>query len=98
MDRVAAQGGQGGSSKSQGTSAKPQGISDQITALRGDLSGLATTVSSLAKDQIGETATDLQGAAADKTQDLKAAIRGNPMQAAAIAAGVGFVLGLVLTR
>ena len=76
----------------------PNAISDQIALLRKDLSGLAGTVTDLAKDHLGETIGDALHAALGKAGEVTAAIRANPMQATAIAAGVGFVVGLLLTR
>lgn len=74
------------------------GISDQIALLRKDLSGLAETVTVLAKEQVGETFGGAQLAASDKAGELSAAIRANPMRSAAVAASVGFVIGLLMTR
>lgn len=91
MDKMA------GQSKSPGTP-KPHGISDQIDLLRNDLSGMAEAVTALAREQLGETAGDVQHAAANKAGELQAAIRSNPMQSAAVAVGIGFFLGLIMTR
>lgn len=83
---------------SKSGAAKPTAISDQIELLRTDLAGLADTVTGMAKEQFGETLSGAQTAAADKANELSSAIKSNPMQSAAIAAGLGFVLGLLLTR
>jgi ElaB/YqjD/DUF883 family membrane-anchored ribosome-binding protein len=40
----------------------------------------------------------VQDKAMEKVGDLEATIRRNPTQSALIAAGVGFVLGLILSR
>ena len=77
---------------------RSQAVSDQIALLRKDLSGLAETVTGMTKAEIAEKIGDAQTVAADKASELQANIRSNPMQAAAIAAGIGFVLGLLLTR
>ena len=74
---------------SQPPTSQPHGISDQIALLRKDLSGLAETVTVLAKDQVGETIGGAQLVAAEKAGELSAAIRSNPMRSAAVAAGVG---------
>ena len=50
------------------------------------------------KDQVGETIGGAQLVAAEKAGELSAAIRSNPMRSAAVAAGVGFVIGLLMTR
>ena len=86
------------SSGSTGGASKPNAISDQIALLRNDLSGLAETVTGLTKEQLGNTLTDVQHAATDKADEMTAAIRAKPMQSAAIAAGIGFVIGLLMTR
>jgi ElaB/YqjD/DUF883 family membrane-anchored ribosome-binding protein len=83
---------------SKSGAAKPTGISDQIELLRTDLAGLAVTVTGMAKEQFGETLEGAQTAAADKAGEMTAAIKTNPMQSIAIAAGVGFVVGLILSR
>ena len=69
-----------------------------VDTLKSDISNLASTVQKLASDQFGSTAGQVQDQAAQKVNDLEAAIRRNPTQAAAVAAGVGFLIGLVLTR
>ena len=102
MDRTERMSGQTNDTKktasSVGLSGKPSGISDQIELLRSDLSGLAEQVTGLTKEKIGEKIGEVQDAAANKADELQASIRAKPMQSAAIAAGVGFVLGLLLTR
>ena len=90
--------GAGPKPASQPPASQTPGISDQIALLRKDLSGLAETVTVLAKDQVGETIGGAQLVAAEKAGELSAAIRSNPMRSAAIAAGVGFVIGLLMTR
>ncbi len=69
-----------------------------IDRLKSELSNLASTVQSLATDQFGSAAGAMQDQAAAKVHELEAAIRRNPTQAAAIAAGVGFLIGLILRR
>ena len=69
-----------------------------VETLKTDLSNLATTVQKMASDQLGTAAGQVQDQAAQKVSDLEAAIRRNPTQAAVIAAGAGFLIGLVLTR
>ncbi|MEQ1696343.1 MAG: hypothetical protein ABL901_10940 [Hyphomicrobiaceae bacterium] len=75
-----------------------KGVAEQITLLKNDLSGLAKEVTSLAKEKIDETVGEVQDAAAGKVDDITNAIRHQPMQATIIAAGIGFVFGLLLTR
>jgi ElaB/YqjD/DUF883 family membrane-anchored ribosome-binding protein len=73
-------------------------VSDNVTALREDIASLAASVKRLAAEQIGTSVEDVQDKAMEKVGDLEAAIRRNPSQSALIAAGVGFVVGLVLAR
>lgn len=69
-------------------------ISVQIETLKSEFSDLAGKVAMAAKEQAGE----LQHAAADQTQELRKTIRANPMQATLVAAGIGFIFGLLMTR
>ena len=73
-------------------------VSDNVAALRADIAGLADSVKRLAAEQIGPSAEDVQDKALAKLSDIEAAIRRNPSQAAMIAAGIGFVVGLILSR
>ena len=71
---------------------------DTVETLKADLGKLADTVKSLATEQFGSVAENVQVKAATTVTDLETAIRKNPTQAAVVAAGVGFLVGLVLTR
>ena len=73
-------------------------VGDNVAALRADIAGLADSVKRLAAEQLGSTAEDVQDKAMEKLGDVEAAIRRNPSQAAMIAAGLGFVVGLILSR
>ncbi len=73
-------------------------VEDNVAALRADISNLSESVKRLAKEQLGATAEEVQAKAKDKLGDLEAAIRRNPSQAALIAAGMGLLLGLILSR
>jgi ElaB/YqjD/DUF883 family membrane-anchored ribosome-binding protein len=74
------------------------GIADQIETLRSDIAGLAQKVTGVTKDQLNSSMANVESAAADKANELKSTIQANPMQSLAISVGVGFVLGLVLSR
>ncbi len=76
----------------------PTEPSASIDQLKTELLSLASTVKQLASDQFGDAAGAVQDQASAKVNDLEAAIRRNPTQAAAIAAGLGFVVGLILRR
>jgi ElaB/YqjD/DUF883 family membrane-anchored ribosome-binding protein len=82
---------------------KPSGaatsqVGDHVAALRADIAGLAESVKRLAAEQLGATSEEVQDKAMEKLGDVEAAIRRNPSQAVLIAAGVGFVAGLTLSR
>ncbi len=69
-----------------------------VEALRQDIGNLASSVSQLASETVGAAVGDAQAMGERKLSDLETAVRHNPTQAAMIAVGLGFVLGLVLTR
>jgi ElaB/YqjD/DUF883 family membrane-anchored ribosome-binding protein len=73
-------------------------VQDNVAALRADIANLADSVKRLASEQLGSSVEDAQDKAMEKLGDVEAAIRRNPSQAAMIAAGIGFVVGLILTR
>ncbi len=75
-----------------------KGVTEQITLLKSDLSSLAKEVTDLTKGTIDGAIGGVQDAAVGKVDDLTVAIRRQPMQAAAIAVGIGFVFGLLLSR
>lgn len=83
---------------SPGTKDASETVGDNLDALRGDISKLADSVKRLAADQIGVAAAEAQDKALEKIGDLEATIRKNPTQSALIAAGVGFLVGLVMLR
>jgi len=65
--------------------------------------GTATTrsvadVANVAQDKISETVDQAQVLAQEQYDKLTASIRRNPLQAAGIAAGIGFVLALLARR
>lgn len=73
-------------------------VGDNVAALREDISSLAESVKRLATEQLGSSVEDVQDKAKEKISDIEAQIRRNPSQAALIAAGIGFVFGLILSR
>ncbi len=80
---------------------RPSSSSDQVDTvetLKADISKLTETVKTLASEQLGTVAGTVQHKAASTVTDVELAIRKNPTQAAVIAAGVGFLIGLMLTR
>jgi ElaB/YqjD/DUF883 family membrane-anchored ribosome-binding protein len=73
-------------------------VGDNVAALREDIANLADSVKRLAADQLGASVEDVQNKAMEKISDIEASIRRNPSQSALIAAGIGFVVGLILAR
>lgn len=73
-------------------------VGDDVTALREDIASLAASVKRLAGEQLGTSVEDMQDMAKEKVGDLESAIRRNPSQSALIAAGIGFVVGIILAR
>ncbi len=58
----------------------------------------ARDVANAAQDKFNETVESAQALAQDQYDKLAANIRRNPLQAAGIAAGIGFVLALLARR
>jgi ElaB/YqjD/DUF883 family membrane-anchored ribosome-binding protein len=56
------------------------------------------SLASSAQEKVASAADAAQGFAREQYGDLTIAIRRNPLQAAAIAAGIGFVLALLARR
>ena len=71
---------------------------DTVETLKADLGKLSDTVKSLANEQFGNVAEKVQDKAAATVTELESAIRRNPSQAAIVAAGLGFLIGLIVTR
>jgi ElaB/YqjD/DUF883 family membrane-anchored ribosome-binding protein len=70
-----------------GGSSEATDVSTELTALRADLKGLAESVKQLAAE-----APQLA------REGFETSIRRNPLQAISIAAGIGFVLSLIVGR
>lgn len=73
-------------------------VSQDFEALRSDVSRLAESVRNLATNELGTTVEDIQAKAGEQISAVERAIRRNPTQAAMIAAGVGFLVGLIMIR
>jgi len=76
------------------TSKDAEDVNAQIEAIRADMQNLSSTVSSIASKQMNRA----QDMAMDKKQDAEDAIKRNPLQAVAIAAGLGFLFGVFTRR
>jgi ElaB/YqjD/DUF883 family membrane-anchored ribosome-binding protein len=73
-------------------------VGDNVAALRQDIASLAESVKRLAAEQVGSSVEDVEDKAKETISHIEASIRRNPSQAAMIAAGIGFVFGLILSR
>lgn len=72
--------------------------SDRYDALRKDVASLADTVKSMSREELGAMVGNAQDKAVKQLDSLEATVRRSPTQAAMIAAGVGFLVGLMLVR
>lgn len=101
MDRSSAQPSSPPSGSGKGSTSNPSGksgIADQIEILKSDMSGLAEKITGFTKEQLSNTASNAEVMASDKAQELKNMITKSPMQSIAVSIGVGFVLGLLLSK
>jgi len=69
-------------------------LREQLSVLKADLTELSETVQRQAKAGLHQA----QDMAEEKLEDLEAQIRRKPITSAAIAAGVGFLIGAILSR
>lgn len=69
-------------------------LAAQIEAIRADMQNLTSTVSRIAGKQMNRA----QDKAKETAQEAEEAIKRNPLQAVAIAAGLGFLFGVFTRR
>jgi ElaB/YqjD/DUF883 family membrane-anchored ribosome-binding protein len=69
-------------------------LANQIDAIRSDIQSLSSTVSRIANKQFGRA----QDKAMETAYEAEEAIRRNPLQAVAIAVGLGFLFGVFTRR
>jgi len=69
-------------------------LADEIEAIRADIQNLTSTVGRIANDKLGRA----QEGARESAKEAEDAIRRNPLQAVAIAIGVGFLFGILTRR
>ena len=69
-------------------------LANQIDAIRSDLQSLSSTVTRIAKGQVSRA----QDKAMETAYEAEEAIKRNPLQAVAIAAGLGFLFGVFTRR
>ena len=82
-----------GSTK-RAANSEPEEIAAQIDAIRAEMQNLTSTVSRIANTQMGRA----QEKAIETAQDAEEAIKRNPLQAVAIAVGLGFLFGVFTRR
>ncbi|KUO60556.1 MAG: hypothetical protein APF80_02545 [Alphaproteobacteria bacterium BRH_c36] len=78
--------------------AAKQDVKENYESLRGDVAELASSVKKLADTELGGALSSAKETAEKNIGQIEKSIRKNPTQAALVAAGIGFVVGLVLTR
>ncbi len=76
------------------TEAEAAELAEHIAALRDELQALRDSVTNIANRQMGRA----QDKAMEKAYEAEDAIRRNPLQAVAIAAGLGFLFGIFSRR
>ena len=76
------------------TAKETEELAAQIDAIRTDMQNLTSTVSRIANTQMGRA----QDKAKETAQEAEEAIKRNPLQAVAIAAGLGFLFGVFTRR
>jgi ElaB/YqjD/DUF883 family membrane-anchored ribosome-binding protein len=83
-----------GAAKRGATARDADELANQIDAIRADLQNLTSTVGRIANKQINRA----QDKAMETAFEAEEAIRRNPLQAVAIAAGLGFLFGVFTRR
>jgi ElaB/YqjD/DUF883 family membrane-anchored ribosome-binding protein len=73
-------------------------VSDEVRLLQTSLSELASKMKEMTSDKLGAITNDVTQSAKDTTDKIEHIVRRNPTQATLVAAGVGFVVGMLLTR
>lgn len=73
-------------------------LKDSYEAVRADIMELASSVKKLAGSEFGGVMEGAQETAQMRVNQLERSIREKPMQAALIAAGAGFLVGLLISR
>lgn len=73
-------------------------VKENYESLRADVAELANSVKKLADTELGGAVSSAKETAEKNLGQLESSIRRNPTQAALVAAGVGFLVGLIFTR
>jgi len=69
-------------------------LAEEIEAIRADIQNITSTVGRIANDKLHSA----QAGAMESAKEAEDAIRRNPLQAVAIAIGVGFLFGVMTRR
>ena len=83
-----------GPAKRSGGTRDADDLANQIDAIRADVQNLTSTVGRIANKQINRA----QDKAMETAYEAEEAIKRNPLQAVAIAAGLGFLFGVFTRR
>ena len=83
---------------SSSTSSSASSAQDSYENLKAEIAGLAETVKKLASEQMGSVVSGAQDQIQEKLGNVESMVRKNPTQSAMVAAGIGFVVGLILSR
>jgi ElaB/YqjD/DUF883 family membrane-anchored ribosome-binding protein len=83
-----------GQAKRTGGGGDADELANQIDAIRADLQSLTSTVGRIASKQVNKA----QDKAMETAYEAEEAIRRNPLQAIAIAVGLGFLFGVFTRR
>lgn len=84
----------GTAARSSSNASSNEELREQLETLKADFANLSETV----RKQASRGIEQAQERAAEKVEDLEAKIRRNPIQSTAIAAGIGFLIGAILSR
>jgi ElaB/YqjD/DUF883 family membrane-anchored ribosome-binding protein len=73
-------------------------VKESVSSLRADITELAGAVKRLADAEFGQAASQTQETAERSLHAMEERIRRHPTQSALIAAGAGFLVGLLISR
>lgn len=73
-------------------------VRESVSTLKADITDLAGAVKRLADAEFGQAASQTQETAERSLNAMEERIRRHPTQSALIAAGAGFLVGLLLSR
>lgn len=80
--------------QSEGSTIQDSDLQAQVSQLREDLAKLTSSISNKAEQKLDHA----QDQAKEQVERIEGQIRENPLAATAIAAGIGFLLGAIISR